>query len=106
MGSDSPKYKYDYDEDLEEQLEREKQAALEQHRRYLEYSVEQNRRRNRAMLQAAQNSYDDEMRDYIIKSQKLVGYNLNPYGMSSNDLEYWSKKIQNEIDLKIMNNFK
>ena len=98
MGSDESNYDKEYYARLKEQLEREKEAKLEQHRRYLEYSLEQNRKRNREILKRAQNSYDNQVRDYIIKSQGLVGYNLNPYKMTSKELEYCQRKISNEIN--------
>ncbi len=47
-----------------------------------------------------QNRIDMMNIETILKAQHAAGYNLNPYNMSSSQLEYWVKKIKEEIERK------
>jgi len=47
-----------------------------------------------------QNRIDRKNREIILETQHAAGYNLNPYNMSSSQLEYWVKKIKEEIERK------
>ena len=40
---------------------------------------------------------DNIQRKYILSNQKSLGYNINPYRLSRNELRYWSSRIENEI---------
>ena len=52
------------------------------------------------MQQDIQKEEDNTRRDYILQLQHYVGYNLNPYNMSSSELKYWYKKIKKEVKEK------
>ena len=59
---------------------------------------ENNKYKIKKMLQDNQKDEDNTRREYILKLQHYVGYNLNPYNMSSSELQYWWKKIIKEIE--------
>ena len=80
----------------DEEIERKKIQADQ----YLQRQVEINKMRNKQRIQNAQNSYDAMLRNYILQNQQFAGYKVNPYNMSSSELEYWEKKINEEIDRK------
>jgi len=52
------------------------------------------------MQQDIQKEEDNTRRDYILQLQHYVGYNLNPYNMSSSELKHWYKKIKKEVKEK------
>ena len=47
-----------------------------------------------------QNEEDNNRREYILQLQHYVGYDLNPYNMSSSELKYWYEKIKREVKEK------
>lgn len=101
MGSDyHPKYDQNYEE-FKEALEREKEMKIEQHRRMMEQEVERNRIRNNIILQNAENSYKIQLINYIISNRSAAGYNINPYNMSTSELEYWRNKINEKIKSQV-----
>ena len=88
------------EEEFRRQLEEEKERKIEIARRNLEFMVENNKRMNRQIVQDSQDALDNQRRKLIIESGPLVGYHLDPYSMSSSELEYWFEKIQSEIEIK------
>ena len=61
---------------------------------------ENNKYKIKKMLQDNQKDEDNTRREYILKLQHYVGYNLNPYNMSSSELKYWYEKIKEEVKEK------
>ena len=61
---------------------------------------ENNKYKIKKMLQDNQKDEDNTRREYILKLQHYVGYNLNPYNMSSSELKYWYEKIKREVKEK------
>ena len=97
MGSSGPSAT---DRLIERYIE-EQEMALERH-------IEQSQKQCWANIQQMpriQNAYfnnrfDNLYRRNIIQNQGALGYNLNPYQMSSSQLKYWSDRINDEIMAK------
>ena len=53
----------------------------------------QNKIRDDLIKANAQKQMDDTNRKYIIEYQGQLGYNLNPYQMSSSELQFWQERI-------------
>ena len=83
---------------LERQLELEEIASKRILKQCYEYTVRQSEMRYKKNTQDIQNSVDNNLRKNILELQHQVGYNLNPYNMSSSELQYWWKKIIKEIE--------
>ena len=83
-----------------EELRRQREYDEEQSRRYLENLERQaieNKKRNDRMLAQAQKEVDDMYIYNILRFQGTLGYNLNPYKMSRSQLKYWYERIFNEM---------
>jgi len=84
---------------MEKQLELEKLIFSERRaKQHAEYVERQSILKYNKLAQNIQNSLDNQRRNDILKKQHYVGYNLNPYSMSSSELEYWWKEINKEIE--------
>ena len=57
------------------------------------------------LVKASQEKYDKQLINFISENQKIAGYDLNPYEMSSSQKEYWSnrivEKVKNDTEKKI-----
>ena len=97
MGSSGPS---DADRFIERYKE-EQERALE---RYIQESQKRTEEDIRRMPQQYRiymdNKFDNLYRKNIIQNQRKLGYNLNPYRMTSSELKYWSDRINDEIMAK------
>ena len=79
------------------QLQREYKEQTRRFEEALERQRIENERRNKMRLAQAQRELDIQSISYILKFQGYLGYNLNPYKMSSSELKYWNEKITKEL---------
>ena len=78
------------------QLEYEYEQALEYNRRRLEQEAEINRIRNEMRIENAYTGLDEARRSYILTASKNLGYKLNPYNMTREQLKYWAERLERE----------
>ena len=86
---------------LERQIEIDKIVYERKLKQLSENIDRQNEMRYKKITQDIQNSLDNKRRKHILKLQHSVGYNLDPYKMSSSELKYWLNKIHKEIERKL-----
>jgi hypothetical protein len=97
-----------YLKQLNEKFRRDVESSAQAYEIRMRQIEEENRRFNEInnynfemqMRNDIQKEEDNNRREYILKLQHFVGYNLDPYNMSSSELEYWWKKINKEIERK------
>ena len=92
-----------YEEELRaknELLEREWKYKLQMYQRKLERKVEENDRRNKLLVQSAQKDLDNKTIKNILILNKKLGYNVNPYNMSSSQLQNCYDKMLAEFNYK------
>ena len=83
-----------------ELLEREYEYKLQMYQRNLERKVEENDRRNKLLVQSAQKDLDNKTIKNILILNKKLGYNVNPYNMSSSQLQNCYDKMLAEFNYK------
>ena len=97
MGSSGPS-------DVDRYIERYK----EEQEKAIERYTEESQKRSKAILEQMprlqradiNNRFDNLYRKNIIQNQRALGYNLNPYQMTSSQLKYWNDRINDEIMAK------
>ena len=98
MGSSGPsdvdRFIERYEEEQEKAMERYTEESQKRKKEILERMNEQ----EKAYIN---NRYDNLYRKNIIQNQRALGYNLNPYQMTSSELKYWSDRINDEIMAKV-----
>ena len=62
--------------------------------------IHQNNIKAQQYKEYCQNELDQQYKNSILKYQKYLGYDLDFDEMTSYELEYWSKRIHQEIDQK------
>ena len=97
MGASSDRDEYDYY--FDQQLKR-------QNERIIQSIVELNRKANEKINQDIQNQLDKKKRDFIIRYKRMAGYNVNPYKLSSSELDFWEKKIYKKIEQEQLESIK
>ena len=96
-----------YEKEIERQRiqsEIEYKQALEYNERRRQQEYEYNERRNEILLENANKELDRARINFILKSHKAFGYNLNPYKMTRQQLEYWSNRLEREMKTFVNNN--
>ena len=96
-----------YEKEIERQRiqsEIEYKQALEYNERRRQQEYEYNERRNEILLENANKELDRARINFILKSHKALGYNLNPYKMTRQQLEYWSNRLEREMKTFVNNN--
>ena len=88
----------EYDESFNNRLKSQRQKYERKNKRIIKSIVELNRKRNEQILLDMQNQVDKKKRDFIIKYRGLAGYNVNPFKMSSSELDFWEKKIYKKVE--------
>ena len=82
-----------------ELLEENYKILLEKRKQDLEREIERKKMISKQIEQRVQNYKDNNRRNFILQAQHIVGYHhLNPYSMSSSELEYWHNKINEEVE--------
>jgi DNA-binding protein H-NS len=97
-----------YLKQLNEKFRRDVQLSAQAYEIRMRQIEEENRRFNEInnynfemkMRNDIQKQEDNNRREYILKLQHFVGYNLDPYNMSSSELKYWHEKIKKEVKKK------
>ena len=93
--------KSEYIDKVCEQIEREaeirRERAREETNMIVSMAPQIIRQSTNAFLE---NSRDDLDRKTILNYQRYLGYNLDPYTLSRNELRYWSNRMSSELELK------
>ena len=83
-----------------EALQREYEYKVQLHQRMMERQLEENDRRNKLLLQSAQKDLDNKTIKNILILNKKLGYNVNPYNMSSSQLQNCYDKMWTEFNYR------
>ena len=83
-----------------ESMEENRERQLEQIKQDLDNEIKREKMINKQIEQNYQNNINNRRRNFLLENQHLFGYHLNPDNMSSSELEYWYKKINEEAERK------
>ena len=108
MGNGPDKEEIEYYNKYFAERERASKREAEEKIRMINYQTMKLKQENQRRIDNAKKQAEKEIEasadqlnrqriNFILKNQKFAGYNINPYGMSSSELEYWVNKIENKI---------
>ena len=102
MGATSPDEYYlnKYIEEQNKKLKLETKMKMRQIDNYYANTTRQNKIRSDLIKANAQKQMDVANRKYIIEYHGHLGYNLNPYQMSSSELQFWRERMYTKISQK------
>ena len=90
-----------YEDEICEQINKNYEDLIERNNEYTRKRISMVQQIARQEAERPKIILDNIQRKFILSNQRSLGYNINPYKLSRNELPYWSNRIENEI----MNNY-
>ena len=88
MGASSSRY--DYQDEICEQIRKDYEDMIERNNEKARKEISMAEQIVRQETERPNIMLDNIQRKFILSNQKSLGYNINPYKLSRNELRYWS----------------
>ena len=88
MGASSSRY--DYQDEICEQIRKDYEDMIERNNEKARKEISMAEQIVRQEAERPNIMLDNIQRKFILSNQKSLGYNINPYKLSRNELRYWS----------------